>query len=91
MPCDDCVCLRRLSQAVGGRWLMVTILLRDLVSVQQSAQTQVGPRTPIRLDSGGLVPLCAQPCGQRRDAQERWPEQRASPDATFAADPRYAL
>ena len=36
---------------------MVTILLWDLVSVQQSAQTQVGPRTPIRLDSGGLVPL----------------------------------
>ena len=57
MSCDDCVRLWRLSQAVGRRWLMVTILLRDLVGVQQLAQPQVGPHAPMRLESGGLVPI----------------------------------
>ena len=93
MSCDDCVRLWRLSQAVGRRWLMVTILLRDLVGVQQLAQPQVGPHAP----TGGWRavacrwPGAAQPCGQRHDAKELLPEQRASPDVTSAADPRCSL
>ena len=81
MSCDDCARLRHVSQVVGDRWCMVTILFsgrRWRATVDATAQQP--PRTNA---AGERRPGAPRPCGRCRAAKQRRSVQCALPDATL--------
>ena len=84
----SCVVIRerlwRLSQVVGSRWHVVTIMLLERF-VQRTAVGSIG-RPPLTDAVQKLRPEAARPCSRDCDAQEQWPTQQGSYDATFSAD-----
>lgn len=80
IPCGDCARLRRLSQAVGARSPSCP---RALSMPSWWAAVGAAAGQPLGSSKAGeRAPDAAQPCGRRRDAQERRPGRYASPDAT---------
>ena len=80
-PRDDCLRLRHVSQVVGDRWCMVTILFSGRRwRATDGATAGQAPRTNA---AGERRPGAPRPCDRCRVAQQRRSVQCALPDATL--------
>ena len=73
-----------IMQVVGGRWHMITIMLKERCQRAAGGAAAAGPSAAN--EAGERAPGASRLCGRWRDAQERRLVQRATPETTFASD-----